>query len=161
MHHATLGAAHLVAQCHWGAGHAVVQMARGRHDGVEYTIKFFVSHAAFEAERGLYSQRTSQNAAGLAQFLPQVFQCLVWVVRVAHIFLYLLHGGKFTTLPKSFDRRNAVPQVRNVEGNTDKSIKDPQGHPLPPCIVMERGESLDIWSERAQADRSQAFMVRL
>ena len=51
-------------------------------------------------------------------------------------------------------------QVRNVEDNADKSIKDPMGHPLPPCIVMERGESLDIWAERAKPDRAVAFAVR-
>ena len=54
-------------------------MARGRYDGVEYAIKFYVSRAAFEAERGLYSQRTSQKATGLAQFLPQVFLDLSWL----------------------------------------------------------------------------------
>ena len=59
-------------------------MARGRHDGVEYAIKFYVSRAAFEAEKGLYSQRTSRNATGLAQFLPQVFQYLSWVGSFAH-----------------------------------------------------------------------------
>ena len=47
-----------------------------------------------------------------------------------------------------------------MEGNADQSIRDPQGHPLPPCIVMERGESLDIWAERAKPDRSMAFTVR-
>ena len=52
-------------------------------------------------------------------------------------------------------------QVRNVGGNADESIKDPMGHPLPPCIVMERGESLDIWAERAKPDRSMAFTARL
>lgn len=36
---------------------------------------------------------------------------------------------------------------------------DGNGHPLPPCIVMERGESLDIWAARAQPDRPQAFTV--
>ena len=51
-------------------------------------------------------------------------------------------------------------QVRNVEENANKSISDPLGHPLPPCIVMERGESLDIWAERAKPDRSMAFTVR-
>jgi hypothetical protein len=37
---------------------------------------------------------------------------------------------------------------------------DPSGQPLPPCVVMERGESLDIWSARAEPDRAQAFTVR-
>ena len=59
--------------CQWRAGQAVVQMARGKNDGVEYAIKFYVSRAAFEAERGLYSQRTSTQATGLAQFLPKVW----------------------------------------------------------------------------------------
>ena len=67
--------------------------------------------------------------------------------------------GTFQTRSNSADQRNTVPQVRNVEGNADKSITDPQGSPLPPCIMMERGESLDIWSECAKPDRSQAFMV--
>ena len=44
--------------------------------------------------------------------------------------------------------------------NADGAVVDPRGHPLPPCIVMERGESLDIWSERAKPDRMQAFSVR-
>lgn len=44
--------------------------------------------------------------------------------------------------------------------NKDGSVVDPQGNPLPPCIVMERGESLDIWSERAKPDRMQSFSVR-
>jgi hypothetical protein len=51
--------------------------------------------------------------------------------------------------------------VRNIEANTDKKLVDAYGYPLPPCIVMERGESLDIWAARAQPDRSQAFTVRL
>ena len=53
-----------------------------------------------------------------------------------------------------------LPQVRNVEANDDHALLDPSGHPLPPCIVMERGESLDMWSERATPDRYQAFGVR-
>ena len=44
-----------------------------------------------------------------------------------------------------------------MEGNADKTIRDPMNNPLPPCIVMERGESLDIWAERAQPDRAMAF----
>jgi hypothetical protein len=32
---------------------------------------------------------------------------------------------------------------------------------MPPCVVMERGESLDIWSARARPDRIQAFSVCL
>jgi hypothetical protein len=51
-------------------------------------------------------------------------------------------------------------QPRNVIDNADGSLVDPAGYPLPPCIVMERGESLDLWSQRAKPDRSQAYSVR-
>ena len=50
-------------------------------------------------------------------------------------------------------------QVRNVVSNEDQAIVDPAGHALPPCIVMERGESLDIWSARNAPDHSQCFSV--
>lgn len=50
-------------------------------------------------------------------------------------------------------------QLRAIVDNKDGSVVDPQGYPLPPCIVMERGESLDMWSERAKPDRMQAFSV--
>ena len=52
-------------------------------------------------------------------------------------------------------------QPKAVVGNLDGEFTDPSGHSLPPCIVMERGESLDIWTQRAEPDRSQAFTVRL
>ena len=53
------------------------------------------------------------------------------------------------------------PQVRNMVGNEDEELVDPGGHPLPPCIVMEKGEALDLWSGRNAPDRAQAFTVRL
>lgn len=51
-------------------------------------------------------------------------------------------------------------QVRNILSNDDASFTDPSGNVMPPCVVMERGESLDIWSARARPDRIQAFSVR-
>jgi hypothetical protein len=51
-------------------------------------------------------------------------------------------------------------QVRAIVSNSDKKHVDAHGHPLPPCIVMERGEPLDIWARRARPDRPMAFTVR-
>ena len=51
-------------------------------------------------------------------------------------------------------------QPIDVVDNLDGEFADPSGNALPPCIVMERGESLDIWLQRAQPDWSQAFTVR-
>ncbi|NJR41862.1 MAG: hypothetical protein HC767_03580 [Akkermansiaceae bacterium] len=34
----------------------------------------------------------------------------------------------------------------------DGEISDSDGHPLPPCIIMERGESLNEWCQRRKPD---------
>ena len=56
--------------------------------------------------------------------------------------------------------RCTAVQVRHVLPNDDKELKDGNGHPLPPFIVMERGEGLDVWLGRARTDRALAFGVR-
>ena len=58
--------------------------------------------------------------------------------------------GVFLTHHFGHHDNEGVLQVRNVEPNAEGMIMDPCGHPLPPCIVTERGESLDIWAERAR-----------
>lgn len=40
------------------------------------------------------------------------------------------------------------------------SIRDPWGRALPACMIMERGEALDLWMDRAQPDKYMAFSVR-
>jgi hypothetical protein len=39
-------------------------------------------------------------------------------------------------------------QVRNIVDNSDGAFVDGHGAPMSPCIVMEKGESLDLWSAR-------------
>ena len=34
----------------------------------------------------------------------------------------------------------------------DGQLSDPDGHALPPCIIMERGESLNEWCQRRKPD---------
>jgi len=43
-----------------------------------------------------------------------------------------------------------LPQLRNVVGAVGHGapVVDAHGQPLPPCIVMEKGESLDVWMKR-------------
>jgi hypothetical protein len=59
-----------------------------------------------------------------------------------------------------YPKHIVLVQVRDVVPNTDNTLVDSCGHPLPPCIVMERGESLDMCAARAKPDRPQAFTVR-
>lgn len=42
-----------------------------------------------------------------------------------------------------------LPQVRDIVPNRDAQLVDAAGSPLPPCIVMEKGESLDVWMLRS------------
>jgi hypothetical protein len=41
-----------------------------------------------------------------------------------------------------------LPRLHALVGNSDGQFKDDFGHAMPPCIVMERGESLDKWVQR-------------
>lgn len=57
-----------------------------------------------------------------------------------------------------------LPEIRTIKPKSvaKHEVDNVQvgGQPLPSCIVMERGESLDIWTNRAKPDRAQAFAVR-
>ena len=43
-----------------------------------------------------------------------------------------------------------LPQLRSIAGapGHEAAVADAHGHPLPQCIVMEKGESLDVWMKR-------------
>ena len=45
--------------------------------------------------------------------------------------------------------RHFLPAVHAVVDNCDDTLRDGNGYPLPSCIVMEKGESLDIWRKRS------------
>jgi hypothetical protein len=63
---------------------------------------------------------------------------------------------KFFVSRRSFDAEKAIytnmelrkllPRLQGLHDNNDGTFVDPHGNPLPPCIIMERGESLDEWS---------------
>jgi hypothetical protein len=43
-----------------------------------------------------------------------------------------------------------LPQLRNLVDNASGEMLDARGRPFPPCIVMEKGESLDVWRKRSR-----------
>eukprot|EP00892_Ulva_mutabilis_P008786 jgi/Ulvmu1/627/UM001_0635.1 len=57
--------------------------------------------------------------------------------------------------------RQFMPRLRMLRDNADGALVDPHGAALPPCIVMEKGESLDIFCERSRPDQAQAYSVAL
>ena len=73
-----------------------------------------------------------------------------------------LHSGENTWLHTDALRHmpdvaaQFLPQVEAVCADA----VDPRGRPLPPCIIMEKGESLQDWSNRAEPDRFASLAVR-
>jgi hypothetical protein len=69
---------------------------------------------------------------------------------------------KYFTRPVAFEReaalysnpvlRDMMPAIREMEANSDGAICSSSGWPFPPCIIIERGESLDKWAERLKPD---------
>jgi hypothetical protein len=45
-----------------------------------------------------------------------------------------------------------MPAVCAVVPNADGEVRSASGWPLPPCIIIERGESLDMWARRIDPD---------
>jgi hypothetical protein len=54
----------------------------------------------------------------------------------------------------------AVLQVEALRDGVKGELVDPCGNAMPPCIVMERGESLQEWASRAEPDPFTALSVR-
>lgn len=53
-----------------------------------------------------------------------------------------------------------MPRLEGMYDNRDAALQDPRGHALPPCVIMERGESLQQWFKRRKPDLRTALPVR-
>jgi hypothetical protein len=53
-----------------------------------------------------------------------------------------------------------VLQVEALRDGVTGELVDPKGRALPPCVVMERGESLQEWANRAEPDLFASLAVR-
>ena len=56
--------------------------------------------------------------------------------------------------------RAMMPTVAHAEPNEGGDVALPGGVPVPPFIVLERGESLDEWVQRVQPDYVTVLQVR-
>ena len=128
----------------------MVQFVVDIHNRYEYAVKFFLDLDAFLSEATLY-----------AACFPTVHctTCPAIAIR-AHDTLDYLSGvlGEVETVQAA---ARFLPRVEAVHDTTARELEDPCGHPLPPCIVMEKGESLHDWSDRTEMDTFTALAVRL
>ena len=137
----------------WCTGQALVQFARGGPEGKEYAVKFFLVRDAFYTEAALYAayfphlcKQLKHTPSDSALFAAGTGASLIGAREAAE---GRIPGGRF------------LPHVGVLCDSVQAGLLDPDGVPLPPCIVMERGESLQDWSDRAEPDRFTAFSVRV
>ena len=123
------------------AGQAVVQFAEGVSDRCEYAIKFFLDYDAFLTEAALY-------AACFPYIRSEVSDDVLARADAAAC----IAESDNAAVPLSQVAARFVPQVEAVCDGSAGGLEDPRGRWLPPCIVMEKGESLHDWSDRAEPD---------
>ena len=141
-------------RCH-AAGQAVVQFARGYHDQVDYAIKFYLDREAFVSEAALYASCSvppTTSAQLPADTRPiDAYGCSTLAAASFHT----AHTAQMPAAAAQF-----LPQVEVVCDGVSGELADPRGRPLPPCIVMEKGESLQDWNESAHPDLFNSLSVR-
>eukprot|EP00892_Ulva_mutabilis_P011475 jgi/Ulvmu1/86/UM001_0089.1 len=120
-------------------GQAIVQFAIGAQNCCEYAIKFFLDYESFLTEAALY-----------AACFPHVRAAVSDAVAV-RVDTGLGSSGD-VALPMANIVARFLPQVEAVCDGAAGGLEDPHGEPLPPCIVMEKGESLHDWRDRAEPD---------
>jgi hypothetical protein len=121
------------------AGHSVVQFTACMQHNRRCAVKFHLSRRLFNAEAALYAAcfpdlRTSPDIESAARRIRSM--------HAAHA-------------PVNF-----LPRVEAVMDGTGGELSDAKGGSLPPCIVMERGESLQEWAERTEPNLHKVFTVR-
>ena len=132
------------------AGQAVVQYVRGTSDRRHYAVKFFLDPDAFFVEAALY-----------AACFPEIQKSVSPEVAARAVDVAAASGGEgigAIAIPAAAAR--FLPQVEAVCDGAAGNLIDAAGRQLPPCIVMEKGESLQDWSNRAEPDFFTVLAVR-
>eukprot|EP00892_Ulva_mutabilis_P006547 jgi/Ulvmu1/4264/UM194_0004.1 len=143
-------------------GQGVVQFAEDAADGSDYAIKFFLDRAAFLTEAALYStcspsMHSTMNVCSTAAGDPKTVDVAVPDAGVRRGVFE--GGGSGSVRPMADVVVKFLPQVEAVCDEGADGLVDARGRPLPPCIVMEKGESLQDWSNRAEPDLFTALAV--
>lgn len=111
----------------------------------QLAVKFFLDSSLFLTEASLHRQYFPALRMHLSRVTQSALEC-------------------YTSREQSESRKIAgarhLLHAEAVCDSAEAGLVHPRRNALPPCIVMERGESLQEWVERAELDRYTAFAVR-
>eukprot|EP00892_Ulva_mutabilis_P006269 jgi/Ulvmu1/4013/UM188_0003.1 len=125
-------------------GQAVIQFAEDCSDNSVYAVKFFLDAESFRTEASLYAACTTIATTTVSSGAHTNAGSNIPHALIGH---GLDHDGSLPEAAAKF-----LPQVEAVCDGKEAALRDPRRRPLPPCIVMEKGESLQDWSDRAEPD---------
>ena len=114
-----------------------------------YAVKFFLDYESFLTEAALY-----------AACFPHIHSRVSDKVKARADAAVGVGMDGAAAMHMSDVAARFLPQVEAVCDGSKGELVDPQGRPLPACIVLEKGESLHDWSDRAQPDLFTSLAVR-
>jgi hypothetical protein len=136
-------------------------MAAGVSEGDRLEAALDNLHATGELFMGrlrmLSAQQRRRGGQGVVQFATGAQDGAEYAVK------FFLQHDAFDQEYRLYSNpalRDMMPAVRYLEGNADGAHRSRNGWPFPPCIVIERGESLDMWHKRIKPDFSTIMQVR-
>ena len=115
----------------------------------QYAIKFFLDYESFIVEAALY-----------AACFPHIRSKASDEIKARADATAGLGVNSEAAVKMSDVVARFLPQVEAVCDGSAGGLEDPRGRALPPCIVMEKGESLHDWSDRAEPDLFASLAVR-
>lgn len=69
------------------------------------------------------------------------------------------HVRRLDSISDDLARGLRLPKRYCVIDNQSGRYRTDYGATLPPCVIVERGESLHVWLQRTQPNRFRAFQV--
>eukprot|EP00892_Ulva_mutabilis_P008345 jgi/Ulvmu1/5883/UM026_0003.1 len=140
------------------------EFASSQFDPSQYAIKFYLNRDEFEAEAALLA--TTAPAPPTPPARPESLASVDSVASTMSVVPGTRQESATLAAAPSHTgtarrRLPFLPDVRGAYGNTAEGVCDPRGRPLPPCIVMQRGESLQDWLGRCTPGWHSACTVLL
>lgn len=95
----------------------------------------------------MFSQYSNAAGQAIVQFATHTLSKVEFAIKF-FVSISAFEGEHNQYNDNTTSLRTFLPKARDIVPNNDGAFVDGRGHPMPPCIVMEKGESLDRWAQR-------------